>query len=207
MGRPATRHEERKSQIIEAALDVFSQKGYDGTTNRRIAQAAGLHSAALIYHYFPSKTDLFKACLEQISALDELYQELERGQDKPPEVYLKRVGMSYLTTLRRGHISRMALMIFSAAQSHPELLPIVVGRLSEVVIFPLIKYFTRQVEEGRLQSIPPISAAQEFMGPMVLRVIASNLMEESLPFVIPDDEAFIDSHLKVFMDGIRNRGD
>ncbi|MGA9398089.1 MAG: hypothetical protein WBV22_07500, partial [Anaerolineaceae bacterium] len=73
--------------------------------------------------------------------------------------------------------------------------------------FPLIKYFTRQVEEGRLQSIPPISAAQEFMGPMVLRVIASNLMEESLPFVIPDDEAFIDSHLKVFMDGIRNRGD
>ena len=203
MGRPSTRHEERKSQIIEAALEVFAQKGYDGTTNRAIAQAAGLNSAALIYHYFPSKTDLFKACLEQISALDELYQELERGQDKPPEVYLIRAGMGYLTTLRQGRVSRLALMVLSAGQSHPELLPIVVGRLSEVVIFPLIKYFTRQLEEGRLQSISPISAGQIFMGPLVLRVIASNLMEDSLPFVIPDDEEFIESHVKVFLDGLR----
>jgi len=207
MGRPATRHEERKSQIIEAALEVFAQKGYDGTTNRSIAQAAGLNSAALIYHYFPSKEELFKACLERITALEEMRRELEGGQEKPPEVYLKRAGMSYLTTLSQGHVSRLALMIFSAAQSHPELLPIVMGRLSEVIIFPLIKYFTRQMEEGRLRSIPPLSAAQLFMGPLLLRAIASNLLEDSLPFVIPDDEEFIDSHLKVFMSGLRRTVD
>ena len=60
MGRPATRHEERKDQIIDAALEVFSQKGYDGTTNHLIAHAAGLNSAALIYHYFPARPSCLK---------------------------------------------------------------------------------------------------------------------------------------------------
>jgi len=205
MGRPATRHEERKTQIVNAAREVFAHKGYDGTTNRLIAQAAGLNSAALIYHYFPSKTDLFRTCLERLSALEDLERELAGGQDKPPEIYLRRVGMSYLKTLSQGPISRLALMLLSAAQSHPELLPIMISRVSEVIIFPLIKYFTRLMAEGRLRAIPPISAAQQFMGPLLLRALVNNLLEDSLPFVFPDDEEFIDTHLKVFLDGLRER--
>jgi AcrR family transcriptional regulator len=203
MGRPATQHEERKSQIIEAALEVFAQNGYDGTTNRLIAQAAGLNSAALIYHYFPSKEELFKACLERSTALEDLQRELMSGQDKPPEIYLRRVGLAYLKTLSQSPIDRLMLMLLSALQSHPELLPIMMGKLTEVIIFPMIKYFTRQQTEGRLQSIPPVTASQLFMGPLLLRAIASKLMEDALPFVMPGDEEFIDAHVKVFMDGIR----
>lgn len=207
MGRPATRHEERKEQIITAALEVFAQNGYDGTSNRLIAKAAGLNSAALIYHYFPSKTDLFKNCLERITALGELQLELLSGQDKPPDIYLRKVGLAYLNTLSQGGISRLALMVISAAQSHPELLPILIDKLVEVIIFPLLKYFTRQVAEGRMQAIPPICAGQQFMGPLLLRAFASRMLEKTLPFVFPDDEEFVDSHVKVFLDGIRPRSD
>jgi len=207
MGRPATRHEERKEQIITAALEVFAQKGYDGTSNRLIAKAAGLNSAALIYHYFPSKTDLFKACLERITAVEDLKRDLTTGQDKPPEVYLKKVAMSYLKTLTGKPVNRLFLMILAAAQSHPELMPILMGKLSEVIFFPLLSYFTRMIAEGRLQPVSPVTAAQELLGPLMLRAIAGSLMEKSLPFVFQDDEDFIDTHLKVFMDGIRPRGE
>jgi hypothetical protein len=37
----------------------------------------------------------------------------------------------------------------------------------------------------------------------MLRAIAGALLEESLPFVFPDEEEFIDSHIRVFMDGLR----
>jgi AcrR family transcriptional regulator len=207
MGRPATMHEERKDQIITAALEMFAQKGYDGTTNRLIAQAAGLNSAALIYHYFPSKSELFKNCLERLTALEDLQRELMSGQDKPPEIYLRKVGLVYLKTLSQGGISRLALMIISAAQSHPELLPILTDKLTEVIIFPLLKYFTRQVAEGRMQAIPPLNAGQQFMGPLLLRAFASRMLEKSLPFVFASDEEFVDSHVKVFLDGIRPRGE
>jgi AcrR family transcriptional regulator len=204
MGRPATKHEERKVQIVDAALDVFAARGYDATTNRLVAEAAGLNSAALIYHYFPSKTDLFKACLERSTALEDLKRDLTTGQDKPPEVYLKKVAMSYLKTLTGKPVNHLFLMVLVAAQSHPELMPILMGRLSEVIFFPLLTYLTRQSAEGRLRPISPVTAAQELLGPLMLRAIAGSLFEESLPFVFQDDEDFIDTHIKVFMDGIRS---
>jgi AcrR family transcriptional regulator len=207
MGRPATKHEERKDHIIEAAVEVFAQKGYDGTTNRLIAEAAGMNSAALIYHYFPSKTDLFKACLERSTALEDLKRNLITGQDRPIEVYLRQVAMGYLNTLSGKPVNRLFLMVLAAAQSHPELMPILIAKLSEVIFFPLITYFTRQVTEGRLRAISPITAAQELLGPLMLRAIAGAMLEASLPFVFPDKEEFIDTHIRVFMDGLRPQGE
>ena len=207
MGRPATLHEERKNQIITAALDVFATKGYDGTTNHLIAEAAGLNSAALIYHYFPSKTDLFKDCLERSTALGDLKRDLTSGQEKPPEVYLRKVAMSYLKTLSGKPVNHLFLMVLAAAQSHPELMPILMGKLSEVIFFPLLSYFTRMSAEGRLRTISPVTAAQELLGPLMLRAIAGALFEASLPFVFPDEDEFIDTHIKVFMDGLRKRED
>jgi AcrR family transcriptional regulator len=203
MGRPATKHEERKNQIVTAALEVFAAKGYDGTTNHLIAEAAGLNSAALIYHYFPSKTDLFKDCLERSTALEDLKRDLTSGQDKSPEVYLHKVAASYLRTLTGKPVNHLFLMVLAAAQSHPELMPILMSKLSEVIFFPLLSYFARMSTEGRLRSISPVIAAQELLGPLMLRAIADSLLEGSLPFVFPDDEEFIDSHIRVFMDGLR----
>src|SRR5207247_976766 len=48
--------------IIEAALQLFAEKGYFGTTLRDIAGAVGVRESAL-YNYFPSKEALFEALL------------------------------------------------------------------------------------------------------------------------------------------------
>ncbi len=49
---------EAMAKITRAALEVFSQYGYYGTTMEQIMQASGL-SKGLVYHYFPSKEELF----------------------------------------------------------------------------------------------------------------------------------------------------
>lgn len=53
----------RRKEIIAAALDLFSRKGYRGTTMPDIAQAAGI-STGLIYYIFPGKEDILLACCE-----------------------------------------------------------------------------------------------------------------------------------------------
>jgi AcrR family transcriptional regulator len=53
----------RRKEIIAAALDLFSRKGYRGTTIPDIAQAVGI-STGLIYYIFPSKEDILLACCE-----------------------------------------------------------------------------------------------------------------------------------------------
>src|SRR3954449_893005 len=54
---------DRRAAILDAALEVFSKRGYNGASIDEIAQAAGI-SKALIYEHFPSKKDLHVSLLE-----------------------------------------------------------------------------------------------------------------------------------------------
>ncbi len=59
--------EERRRQLLEAGATLFAEHAFEEISMRQIAQAAGV-SKALLYHYFPSKTDLFSAALQDASA-------------------------------------------------------------------------------------------------------------------------------------------
>lgn len=57
MGRQEEKREESKTLLIDTALQLFSLKGYDATSIRTIAAAAGV-SLGLLYNYFESKEAL-----------------------------------------------------------------------------------------------------------------------------------------------------
>jgi AcrR family transcriptional regulator len=63
---PRLTAEARREAIVEAVRDVFAEKGFDGTTTRELAKAAGV-SEALLYKHFPSKESLYAAMLEGCS--------------------------------------------------------------------------------------------------------------------------------------------
>src|SRR5436305_5804706 len=54
---------DRRSQILDIALNVFSRKGFNGATTKEIAAAAGV-TEAIIFRHFPSKQALYQAVLE-----------------------------------------------------------------------------------------------------------------------------------------------
>nr|BFF19161.1 hypothetical protein GCM10025730_26820 [Promicromonospora thailandica] len=56
------RHEARRLVIIDAALTVFAQHGYDGATTAAICRQAGIGSGTF-FHYFPTKRDVLLAIL------------------------------------------------------------------------------------------------------------------------------------------------
>jgi len=57
------RHEARRLQIIDAALTVLAERGYEGATTAAICRAAGIGSGTF-FHYFATKTELVLAILE-----------------------------------------------------------------------------------------------------------------------------------------------
>ena len=59
--------DERRAAIIKAVKRVFAEKGFDGTTTRELADAAGV-SEALLFKHFPNKEALFWAV--QLSCCD-----------------------------------------------------------------------------------------------------------------------------------------
>jgi AcrR family transcriptional regulator len=52
--------DDRRAAIIKAVRHVFADKGFDGTTTRELADAAGI-SEGLLFKHFPSKEALFTA--------------------------------------------------------------------------------------------------------------------------------------------------
>jgi AcrR family transcriptional regulator len=56
--------DERRRQVLAAGSQLFAEHAFEEITMRQIAEAAGI-SKGLLYHYFPSKTELFKAAVAQ----------------------------------------------------------------------------------------------------------------------------------------------
>ena len=61
---PKQSPEDRRDAILEAAIGVFAQHGFDAATTDAIARAAGLSKGGLYWH-FRSKDDILAALLEQ----------------------------------------------------------------------------------------------------------------------------------------------
>jgi AcrR family transcriptional regulator len=70
MARRATLDSPTRDRVIQAAMDVFAQRGYHGTTVDDIV-AASETSKGAFYHYFPSKQGIFVSLLEQLAAMVE----------------------------------------------------------------------------------------------------------------------------------------
>jgi AcrR family transcriptional regulator len=67
--------------VLAAARDCFAERGFEGTTIRAIASAAGV-DPALVHHYFGSKEDLFVAAVEApVDPADLLPEVLAGGPD------------------------------------------------------------------------------------------------------------------------------
>src|ERR1700756_3789754 len=73
--------DERRRQLLDAGAALFAEHAYQEISMRDIARAAGV-SKPLLYHYFPSKIDLFKAAVAEHAA--ELQSTIEPGSDKDP---------------------------------------------------------------------------------------------------------------------------
>jgi AcrR family transcriptional regulator len=58
------RSERSRTQILDAALKLFSHKGYGATSVRDIAEEAGL-SKGNVYHHFPDKETIFRALIDR----------------------------------------------------------------------------------------------------------------------------------------------
>jgi TetR/AcrR family transcriptional repressor of mexJK operon len=90
-------YERKRSETLKAALVVFGEKGFDGTTMDEIANAVGI-SKATLYLYFDSKEDLFAQVLRE-SSFNTYSKKIKKNVNRNIsnwEEDVKEIGRSYL---------------------------------------------------------------------------------------------------------------
>ena len=90
--------EDRREQIIDAAMRVFAQKGFSKATNKDVAREAGI-TPGLIYYYFESKEALLTAIIENRSPLQVLTTLPEQLLAQPLEVFLRFLLLRILSVV------------------------------------------------------------------------------------------------------------
>ncbi|MEM9035581.1 MAG: helix-turn-helix domain-containing protein [Actinomycetota bacterium] len=77
----ALQREHTRARIVEAAIEAFADRGFDGATTRDIATRAGTNQGLVSYH-FETKADLWRAAADRLC--NELAERLERELDGLP---------------------------------------------------------------------------------------------------------------------------
>lgn len=87
--------EDRKQQIVEAAVAVFAKQGYYKTTTAHIAHAVGV-TQPYVFHFFKTKEELFIAVLQQsVQRIADIFKEVEA----PAEQLMHRMGTAFYDLL------------------------------------------------------------------------------------------------------------
>ncbi|HEY9738711.1 MAG TPA: TetR/AcrR family transcriptional regulator, partial [Trichocoleus sp.] len=149
-----------QTKILDAALRLFSQKGYGGTTTRDLAQAAGVAEGTLFRHFENKKAILIEVATRGwVELLTDLLTELsEMGSYKAIGQVMRR----RMLNLRKN--SDMMRVCFMEAQFHPELREQiqtqVIGKMTDVAE----AFFQTAMDKGIYRPMNPRVVARIFLG-------------------------------------------
>lgn len=170
--------EDRREQIIDAAMRVFSEKGFTRATNKDIARAAGI-TPGLIYYYFESKEDVLKAIVEQRSPL-------RLASSLPPEVFALPLEQFLHLLIRQVlHIVETENFVGLFRVLLPEIIhgndPLIMqtatGLFQRIIGF-LDSYFEAKRASGEIRSLDTSLLAQMFLGCVISFVLRRQILHD-----------------------------
>ncbi|MGE3271984.1 MAG: TetR/AcrR family transcriptional regulator [Chloroflexota bacterium] len=187
-----------RARILEAALDVFGERGLHAASLAEIASRAGLTLSGLHWH-FRNKDELIAGVAEAIPVMPAILAEAVRAEhaDADLEAQLTRIAAAALRFIaRRRPVLR--LIIFETG-IHPD-----VARLARVhtigrFLPMLTTLFERHAERGTLRPGPARARAQAFMGMLVILGLLRPTFDDLLE---PDDEATAREYVQIIMRGV-----
>ncbi|MHB9146648.1 MAG: TetR family transcriptional regulator [Symbiobacteriia bacterium] len=151
----------REVGILDAARQVFAERGYHGSTMRDIAAAAGVATGTL-YLYFPSKEALYEALLVKLTTL--VLEAIVQARGGQPDVISKlEASISAAVTVFAANADLARIVLVQAAGADPSF----EERLTRVHR-TLASFVREDLEEaigaGRLPSLDTEVAAMAWVG-------------------------------------------
>ncbi|HEY0823187.1 MAG TPA: TetR/AcrR family transcriptional regulator [Ramlibacter sp.] len=197
------RKEARPGELLDAALDLFVEKGFAATRSEEVAARAGV-SKGTLFLYFPSKEELFKAVVrENISGrFAQWMEEFENFEGSTADMvrYCMRAWWERIGATRASGITKLMI---SEARNFPEL----AAFYQQEVIRPgteLVRRILRRgVERGEFRDIDIDYTVFSIVAPMVFLIMAKHSLGACVPHESPlDPERYVDAQLETLLHGL-----
>jgi AcrR family transcriptional regulator len=170
--------EDRREQIINAAMHVFSEKGFTKATNKDVAREAGI-TPGLIYYYFESKEKLLEAMVESRSPIRLLTSLTPQVLALPPEAFLRFIIRQILSIIEGENFIQIIRTMLPEIVHNPETTPTVVSVFHRAIGF-MTSYFESKMEAGELRQSDASLIVQVFLGSIMGFVLRRHILRDPL---------------------------
>ena len=168
--------EDRRSQIAEAALQVFAERGFANASNKDIARQAGI-TPGLIYHYFESREALLGEIIEKHSA-SRMMRALPPGMmDLPADILLKSVALRILENVEDEKYLQIIRIVLTEIVHRPEIGRYGISDIQDAARF-IATILQAKKESGELQVTDPEMTAQVFLSMLMGFVLRRQIFQD-----------------------------
>lgn len=195
------RHDETRERILEATLELISEKGYIGATTREIASQAGV-SELTLFRKFGNKEHLFEEMLSTFTFLPRFKDLLAEIDEMPVEKGLNTIGIRFLQTLRERRA--LVQILLSEISRYPQKVRTIYQQMIYNLGKTLESYLEDRQARKEVRSIDMDYAAFAFLRALFMTFLnesilrGRNMNDEKI-------EVTVNMLVEIFVNGIKEK--
>ena len=197
------RKQARPGELLDAALDLFVEKGFAATRSEEVAIRAGV-SKGTLFLYFPSKEELFKAVVREnmVRHQTEGAEEIARFEGPTPQL-LEYLMLEWWRRYGATKASGISKLVMSEASNFPDLARF----FQDEVVTPghamIRSVLQRGIERGEFRPVDMDLTVHSVLAPLLFLVTWKHSMAPCCPTSQHiDPETFIRHHTDLLVRGL-----
>ena len=195
--------EDRRLQILQVAMRLFSQRGFRGTTTKEIALAAGV-SEAMVFRHFATKEELYSAILDHKDCLHEELDPLQVVADairrRDDRAVFEGIALDALDK-HDCDPEFHRLLLHSALEEH-ELAQMFWEKFVKRVYRMLGKYVRERQRDGAMADLPPLVIVRAFVGMIIHHSLNNNLWDRKQQLLKISNKAAAREFTNILLGGV-----
>lgn len=193
------RKDDRPAEITEAALATFAEKGYAATRVDDVAKRAGV-SKGLLYLYFKTKEELFKAVIRgfvapRVTELSSLIDESELSAGD----FLRGPFLTMLKSLPDSPVKVVVRLMFAEGHKHPDLVAFYWDNVVTPALGMMKTLLARGVENGEFRKTAVDDFPQLLASPVIFSVVWNQVFGDLQQL---DTDRLIETHIDAMLNYI-----
>ncbi|WP_258869238.1 TetR/AcrR family transcriptional regulator [Aquitalea aquatica] len=199
--------EARPTEILDAALGLFVEKGYRATKMEDIARAAGV-TKGTPYLYFQNKEEIFKAIARGtiVANLQQLDQ-IARDFDGSASVLLHRMVEQWWQQVGSAQSAGLCKLMIAEAANFPELAQFYFDEVIAPSNQMLSMVLQRGIDSGEFRAVPLVHTVDALLAPLLTTMIFSHSFGQLPGCCIgstKDPLGFLKDALDLVLHGLKN---
>lgn len=197
------RAEARPEEILDAALNEFTTRGFEAARMEDIAKAAGISKAA-VYLYFPSKMALLEALIEaKVAPLAHQVRQLSEAGRATPMQALRNLATLAVHRIADPAIFAVPRLVLGLAGRFPDIAEYYRTHVVEHARAALEALVRAGIAQGVFRDVDPRAATRAMIGPLFFEALWTHVLRGES--ALDDPQKLIEQHFDILLNGLEHR--